>query len=177
MRLFIAINFNNEVRSRLLTLRDELCGKSQRGRFTAPENLHLTLAFLGECDNKQTAVVKSVLNTVSFEPFDIAVDCVGRFKRSVVSASRKPLTSFAPDFFPVHDDSSLRRASGHDKRQRSHAVHKRAIQEYRNRLAGIQRFKRCDYLPVPWYSRTACSAKYPCKLHKSGLQRHGLYIR
>ena len=81
MRLFIAINFNNETRSRLLSLRDELRGKSQRGNFTAPENLHLTLAFLGECNGKQTTAAKSVLNTVSFEPFDVAVDCIGRFKR------------------------------------------------------------------------------------------------
>ena len=81
MRLFIAINFNIETLSRLLALRDELRGKSQRGNFTAPGNLHLTLAFLGECNEQQTAAVKSALNTVSFEPFDIAVDSVGRFKR------------------------------------------------------------------------------------------------
>ena len=81
MRLFVAINFNNDTRSRLLALRDELRGKSQRGNFSAPENLHLTLAFLGECDTEQTAAVKSVLSTFSFEPFDIEVDSIGRFKR------------------------------------------------------------------------------------------------
>ena len=81
MRLFIAINFNDETRSRLLALRDELRGKSSRGNFTAPKNLHLTLAFLGECDNKKTAAVKSVLSAVNFEPFDIRIDCIGRFKR------------------------------------------------------------------------------------------------
>jgi len=81
MRLFISINFNNETRSRLLALRDELRGKSERCNFSAPENLHLTLAFLGECDGKQTTALKSVLSTVNFEPFDITVDCIGRFKR------------------------------------------------------------------------------------------------
>ena len=81
MRLFVAINFNNETRSRLLAFRDELRSTSKRGNFTVPENLHLTLAFLGECDGKQTSAIKSVLTTVSFEPFDIAVDSVGRFKR------------------------------------------------------------------------------------------------
>ena len=81
MRLFVAINFNNDTRSRLLALRDELRGKSQRGNFSAPENLHLTLVFLGEYDTKQTAAVKSVLSAVSFEPFDIEVDSIGRFKR------------------------------------------------------------------------------------------------
>ena len=79
MRLFIAINFNNDTRSRLLALCDKLRGKSERGRFSLQENLHLTLAFLGECDGKQTSAAKSVLAAASFEPFDIAVDCVGRF--------------------------------------------------------------------------------------------------
>ena len=79
MRLFIAINFKNETRSNLLALRDELRGKSRRGNFSAPENLHLTLVFLGECDGKQTTTIKSVLETIRFEPFDVAVDCVGRF--------------------------------------------------------------------------------------------------
>ena len=81
MRLFIAINFNSETNLRLLALRDELRGKSERGNFSAPENLHLTLVFLGECDGKQTTAVKSVLSAVNFEPFDITVDCIGRFKR------------------------------------------------------------------------------------------------
>ena len=81
MRLFIAINFNNDTRSRLLALRDELREQSERGRYSLPENLHLTLVFLGECDGKQAASVKSVLDTVGFKPFDIAVDCIGRFKR------------------------------------------------------------------------------------------------
>jgi 2'-5' RNA ligase len=79
MRLFVAINFKNETRANLLALRDELRGKSQRGSFSAPENLHLTLVFLGECDGKQITTIKSVLDTIRFDPFDVAVDCVGRF--------------------------------------------------------------------------------------------------
>jgi 2'-5' RNA ligase len=82
MRLFIAINFNGETRSRLLALRDELRRKSERGNFSAMENLHLTLAFLGECDGKQTTAAKSALSAISFESFDIAVERVGRFKRN-----------------------------------------------------------------------------------------------
>jgi len=81
MRLFVAINFNNDTLSRLLALRDKLRGSSQHGNFSVPENLHLTLAFLGECDGKQTSATKSILDKVSFEPFDAAIDCVGRFKR------------------------------------------------------------------------------------------------
>ena len=60
MRLFIAINFNNETRAQLLAVRDELRSRSKRGNFSAPDNIHLTLTFLDECDTKQTATVKSV---------------------------------------------------------------------------------------------------------------------
>ena len=81
MRIFIAINFNRATKERLLALRDEVCRDSSGGRFSLPENLHLTLVFLGECDGKQTAAAKSVLDAISFEPFDITIDCVGRFKR------------------------------------------------------------------------------------------------
>ena len=81
MRLFIAINFNKATKQGLLALRDEVCRDSSGGRFSLPENLHLTLVFLGECDAKQTVAAKSVLDTVIFEPFDITIDCVGRFKR------------------------------------------------------------------------------------------------
>jgi 2'-5' RNA ligase len=82
MRLFIAINFNNVTRSALIALRDELRSRSKHGNFSLPENLHLTLAFLGECDAKQTAAAKSAMDTVSFKPFDIQAESIGRFKRN-----------------------------------------------------------------------------------------------
>jgi 2'-5' RNA ligase len=81
MRLFIAINFNDETRARLLALRDKLRSRSKRGNFSLPENLHLTLAFLGECDAKQTASVKNVMTAVNFAPFDVMINQVGLFKR------------------------------------------------------------------------------------------------
>ena len=82
MRLFIAINFNNATRARLLALRDELRDRSRGGNFSSPENLHLTLAFLGACDPGQTAAAKSALGALGFARFDIRIDCVGRFERN-----------------------------------------------------------------------------------------------
>jgi len=81
MRLFIAINFSNDLRSRLLELRDDLCSQSERGSFVPPENLHLTLAFLGECDGKQTDAAKNAMSETLFDPFDIHIESLGRFKR------------------------------------------------------------------------------------------------
>jgi 2'-5' RNA ligase len=82
LRLFIAVNFNDETRTRLLSLRDELRTRSVRGNFSAQENLHLTLAFLGECNEKQAADIKAVMDTVRVKPFHAVIDKVGCFKRN-----------------------------------------------------------------------------------------------
>ena len=81
MRLFIAINFDKNTRARLLALRDELRSNSERGSFVLPENLHLTLVFLGECDAKQVAAVQAAMDTVDFGAFDMFIERLGRFKR------------------------------------------------------------------------------------------------
>jgi len=81
MRLFIAINFNNDTKARLLGLRDKLKEKAVKGDFSLAENMHLTLVFLGECDTKQAAVIKSVMDEVNFKPFEAAIGRVGRFRR------------------------------------------------------------------------------------------------
>jgi 2'-5' RNA ligase len=81
LRLFIAINFSQTVKSGLLALRDELLTHSERGRFSQPEHLHLTLAFLGECDPQEAQTAKSIINSISFEPFEIIIDRIGYFTR------------------------------------------------------------------------------------------------
>lgn len=81
MRLFIAVNFTDETRRHLLKIRNELRSNSERGSFSLIENLHLTLTFLGECDAAQAESVKSILDNISFTPFDISVDRIGRFRQ------------------------------------------------------------------------------------------------
>jgi len=81
MRLFIAINFSDETLSALLELRNNLRGKSIRGNFSAPENLHLTLAFLDECDEKQFIAAKTAMEEVMFQPIKVEINRIGLFKR------------------------------------------------------------------------------------------------
>ena len=82
MRLFVAVNFNENVRSKLIFLIDELRLNSKRGSFVLPDNLHLTLAFLGECNDKQTDSIKKAMDEVCFESIDLVIDNIGRFKRN-----------------------------------------------------------------------------------------------
>ena len=84
MRLFIAINFNDETRLRLLALRDELRGKSQCGNYSAPENLHLTLAFIGEVSPKKVDAIKAIMGTVTFTPFSATIYRLGTFSHGTL---------------------------------------------------------------------------------------------
>ncbi|MDR1657655.1 MAG: RNA 2',3'-cyclic phosphodiesterase [Deltaproteobacteria bacterium] len=100
MRLFVAINFNSGTRFHLIALRDELQGKSECGRFSAPENLHLTLAFLGECDGKQTTAAKAVVAATEFMPFEVAIERIGNFRPNLWWAGLrkdKPLMTLQRD--------------------------------------------------------------------------------
>jgi len=82
MRLFIAVNFNDDTRNKLITIKDELRANSIRGSFTLPENLHLTLAFIGECNAAQVDDLKSILDKINFESFDLTIERIGCFKRN-----------------------------------------------------------------------------------------------
>ena len=81
MRLFIAINFTDATRSKLHDLQNELHFMSIRGRYTNPDNMHLTLAFLGECDMEQYSAAITAMAACNFKPFDIWFYNVGRFRR------------------------------------------------------------------------------------------------
>ena len=48
MRLFIAVNLSPEMKNALTDAQRMMYDRGVRGRFTPEENLHLTLAFIGE---------------------------------------------------------------------------------------------------------------------------------
>ena len=77
MRLFIAIHFSEKIKSTLLQGIRDLRGQAARGNFTRPENLHLTLAFIGETNN--VAAVRKAMNKWKFAPFPLTVAGSGRF--------------------------------------------------------------------------------------------------
>ncbi|MCL1852777.1 MAG: RNA 2',3'-cyclic phosphodiesterase [Peptococcaceae bacterium] len=84
MRLFIAINFDNNTRVHLLDLRDKLCSRSASGNFSLPENLHLTLAFIGEVRPEKINKIETILETVAFSPFEATIDRLGTFSRGAL---------------------------------------------------------------------------------------------
>ena len=77
MRLFIAIWPDEGFRAALLEMQQSMQRQGVRGNYTRPENLHLTLAFLGECGDPDP--VMDAVETVPFLPFSIRLEGVGAF--------------------------------------------------------------------------------------------------
>ena len=78
MRLFIAIEFNEEILQALTNLQSEWKVLGIRGNITPVQNLHLTLAFIGEYGNP-TAVLEA-MNSVPFGAFNVRLDGIGSFR-------------------------------------------------------------------------------------------------
>ena len=77
MRLFIAIQFEEKVLDALSDFQDDLKAQGVTGNYTKRENLHITLAFIGDYGNPDD--VLEAMEQVDFRPFDIALDGVGSF--------------------------------------------------------------------------------------------------
>ena len=77
MRLFLAIPLSDALKDSVLGLQSAFRAAGVRGRYTRPENLHLTLAFIGEFGDPD--LVLEAMETVEFEPFSIEMDKLGRF--------------------------------------------------------------------------------------------------
>jgi len=68
MRLFIAVNFDDAVKRRLLEIQERLRSQCARGNFTRPENFHLTMAFLGETPQGKVASLLKIIEDAQTLP-------------------------------------------------------------------------------------------------------------
>jgi len=75
MRLFVALPMPPALTGRLTPIMNGLPG----ARWLEPENLHLTLRFIGECDEKQAAVLDDALLQIDRPAFDLQVQGCGIF--------------------------------------------------------------------------------------------------
>ena len=77
MRLFVAINLSDTMKDALIHVQNEMFNHGIRGNYTREENLHLTLAFIGEYSDPHTAM--DALSLVSFSPFTLESEGMGCF--------------------------------------------------------------------------------------------------
>ena len=77
MRLFIAIQLSDGIRNSLSEVQTYLRDHGVRGNYTKIENLHLTLAFIGEYSDPD--FVLEVIRSVPFAPFPMRIEGFGSF--------------------------------------------------------------------------------------------------
>lgn len=75
MRLFIAVPIPKKVKQELLALRSPVEGM----RWQDPEQMHLTLKFLGEKNKSFTKKLQKRLATIAHPSFTLSIDGIGSF--------------------------------------------------------------------------------------------------
>ncbi|HYG84655.1 MAG TPA: RNA 2',3'-cyclic phosphodiesterase [Azospirillum sp.] len=75
IRLFVALDFPDDVRDRLAGLAGGVPG----ARWTDPSNLHLTLRFIGEVPGHTAADIDATLSEIEVPGFDLTLDGVGMY--------------------------------------------------------------------------------------------------
>ena len=78
MRLFIALQLNDEMKDALQNMQNFMRGCGVKGNYTKRENLHLTLAFIGEFEDPD--IVLEAIDRAKLRPFEIALSGAGSFK-------------------------------------------------------------------------------------------------
>lgn len=77
MRLFIAVRLEEKLLDALTNFQEGLKAEGMRGRYTPRENLHVTLAFIGEYGDIDK--VMDAMEKAGFEPFTIRLGGTGLF--------------------------------------------------------------------------------------------------
>ncbi len=84
-RCFIAIDLPREAINYIKDIQKLLKKQSLfNGKFTEPENLHLTLKFLGEIDEEKVEEIKKKLREINFDEFEAGLGEVGVFSKKFI---------------------------------------------------------------------------------------------
>lgn len=81
MRLFIAIELNDEMKDYLFNLQKEL-KLDAKIKWVGKKHMHLTLKFLGDVAEEKLNKIIELLSGVKFEAFEFGLKCLGVFDKS-----------------------------------------------------------------------------------------------
>lgn len=85
--MFIAIEFEDEIKDYLDQLQTKVKENSKRGNFTQKENYHITLRFIGEVDKDDVALLADAVNdtAVRNKAFSMNINEIGCFPKGNTS--------------------------------------------------------------------------------------------
>lgn len=79
MRLFVALDIDDNIRGRLSLFVDGVRGFSSEARWVRPESLHVTLKFIGEKTEPEAERIKQALQTIAADGFEMNFSGYGFF--------------------------------------------------------------------------------------------------
>ena len=81
MRLFVGLALDDATRGACIEAQQRLLRAAIDARYTDAENLHLTLAFLGEVSQERLCEIEGVIDAVAYATaeFELALDRIGAF--------------------------------------------------------------------------------------------------
>ncbi len=79
MRLFVALDIDEQVRTRIQRFVEGVSGFAPDVRWVRPESLHVTLKFIGEKPSESLETIKLTLSSVRSKPFEITFRECGFF--------------------------------------------------------------------------------------------------
>lgn len=82
MRLFISINFDKPTIEKIVEQQQRIRTSANRGNYSHRENLHLTLAFLGERPVDDIPILCDIIDKSAVAAFGLTLDHVGYFSRN-----------------------------------------------------------------------------------------------
>ena len=77
--MFVSVELTEQLREALGSVREQLRKSGVSGNWSPRENLHLTLAFIGEHSDPDS--VLKALEKVRFRPFELRLEGIGSFGR------------------------------------------------------------------------------------------------
>lgn len=77
MRVFVAVHIPKQFQKEIKNIQERI--PEFKGKFTELKNLHLTLKFLGDIDEKKSELVKEKLRNIKIKEFESVIDKIGFF--------------------------------------------------------------------------------------------------
>ncbi|MFY9950896.1 MAG: RNA 2',3'-cyclic phosphodiesterase [Candidatus Sulfotelmatobacter sp.] len=79
MRLFVALDIDDDIRNRIARFLDGVRGFAPDVRWARPESLHVTLKFIGEQSETQVEAIKRTLDKIEADHFELNFHGYGFF--------------------------------------------------------------------------------------------------
>ncbi len=86
MRCFIAIDLPNNIKTELIRVQNILTQHFE-GNLVQPENLHITLKFLGSIDEDTFEKTHTILSSISHDIFNVSLQKIGVFSKKDIKTA------------------------------------------------------------------------------------------